>query len=134
MQFFVDRPRLLAALTWWPAVYMALFFALWLVLAVSMTAGAGLAAVAEGTVGEGAGGAVATLLTLGGFALFPLLFVLHLFTMVEMVAIVAVYVLLVLRDEALDSNERLMWMLIVLLAGTLGQLLYYYQRHRPALA
>ena len=62
-----------------------------------------------------------------GFAIVGLL---HLFTMVLMIALMGVYVWLVLQAD-LDSNERLLWGLLVVFTGFIGQLLFLYRVLRP---
>jgi hypothetical protein len=92
----------LGVATFWPPVWFVVFF---VVIAATATIAA--------TAGDGALGLP--------FAFFPLLFVGHAFTIVEMIALTVVYVIYAIKTPAIPEDQRLLWILVVLLGGFIGQ-------------
>ncbi|MBN2797978.1 MAG: hypothetical protein JXX28_02410 [Deltaproteobacteria bacterium] len=109
--------RWLGTATWWPLLYVLLFFGfmvLWML---------GIGLLGFGLVGEGAAVGVAGLMMAG----FSALLVLHIATMLLMLGLLGLYLAHVVKTPDIDSNTRLMWAMVMLLAGPVGQLLYYYR-------
>lgn len=104
---------LLVATLWLP-VYMLLFV------------GSVLTIVLSGGTGPEPGG------------WFAGVFVVHLLTMGLSLALLAVYVLDVLRNVELDPrhgagpNDRVLWVVLVVLTGFVGQVIYWWLQLRPA--
>lgn len=102
---------LLAATLWLP-VYAVLFV------------GSVLAIVLSGSPGpDGADG------------FFAGIFVVHLLTMGVSIGLLVVYLLDVLRNEELASvnpNDRVVWLVLVVLTGFIGQIIYWWMHLRPS--
>jgi hypothetical protein len=93
----------LGALTFWPPVYFVLFLLMFAITAASIP-------VSEG------GGPPFT---------FKIIFPLHLFTIFEMMALTVYYGVNVYREPLLQGDRKILWMVIVLLGGFIGQSIYY---------
>lgn len=93
----------LGALTFWPPLYMVLFMA--------TVFGSIMMIPSGGSQGE------PWFLTV----IFPL----HFFTMLEMMAVTVYYAVIVYRDPGLQGDRKLLWMIIVLLGGFVGQAIFY---------
>lgn len=65
---------------------------------------------------------------------FAGLFVVHLLTMGLSLALLAVYVVDVLGNPELTRtpNDRVLWVVVVVLTGFIGQLVYWWMQLRPA--
>lgn len=97
----MSRPALfvLGLATFWPPIYIVLFI---------------------GVIGLGIAG--------GGQVMdriFPVVGVLHVLTMLEMVALTVFYGVNVFQEPALQGDRKILWMVIVLLGGFIGQAFYY---------
>jgi hypothetical protein len=98
------RTLLLGVLTVWPPIYIVLFM-------LSVVAGPLLFASAPRGGGPPVG--------------FVVLMVLHIGTMFEMLALTVFYAVHVYREPALQGDRKILWMVIVLLGGFVGQGIYY---------
>jgi len=92
----------LGLLTFWPPVYMVLFVAVIVGMMFLVPSG-----------GE------------GNPWPFVLIFPLHLLTMLEMFGLTVYYAVDVYRDPSLQGDRKVLWMVIVLLGGFIGQAIYY---------
>ncbi len=95
----------LGLLTIWPPVYMVLFFCF--VLLTMFTAG-----------GSGSEPPI------GFFLIFPF----HMFTMVAMFALLGIYIVLVIKNKALEDNMRIIWVILVIMLG-IGAMPVYWWLH-----
>jgi len=102
-----SRKLLLGIATAWPLFYMVIFMVVWLTLVFTI---ASLPASGTGT-GLPTG--------------FVVIFVLHVLTMLEMLVLVGVYAWLVVKRFVGDETQRLMWLLLVILTGFVGQLVFF---------
>ncbi len=102
----IGRPTalLIGLVTAWPIVYMVLFFA-------SMFAG-----VAPGSEAT-------DLPVFGGF---ETLMAFHLATMVAMLAVVVFYVVHAFKNDALGSEKRILWVIVLLLGGSFAAPIYWF--------
>lgn len=92
--------------TLWPPVYVVLFaVAIFVLLTQAIT------------------GATHDLMV----ALIPL----QVFTVVEVFVLLAIYAYLVLNKLDTDDRGRLIWLLAVVLGGSIGQLIFYFKKVRP---
>ena len=94
----------LGLLTIWPPVYMVLFFAF--VLLTMFTAGS--AGNSEPPIG------------------FFLIFPFHMFTMLAMFALLAIYIVLVIKNKALEDNMRIIWVILVIMLGIGAMPVYWW--------
>lgn len=63
-----------------------------------------------------------TLLPIG----FVLLFLAHILTMALMVLLMILYVVMTLKDERHDQSTRIIWIVLIVTAGVLADLVYWY--------
>lgn len=92
----------LGVLTFWPILYIFLF--------VASIAGA----IALSSTSEN-----------GTAAIFPLILVAHVGTILLGFVLMAYYSVYVLRDSRFSSDRRLLWVLVVVLGGMVGQAIFY---------
>ena len=110
------RRRALWAGTLWPPIYVLIFFVIWLVTAISMAGAAGLTQLLQDPT--------PLLAFLSVYLLgFGAIAIVHVFTMVLQIAMVFVHVWLVLNAD-LDATERVLWVLLVVFTGFIGQILF----------
>ncbi len=124
MELTRNKTKLLCAATWWPPIYMGLFMVVWCIGAASMFGFAGASQASE-PVATGMGAAMS--------AGMIVLFALHAFTMLEGLALLVIYLMHVLTTQHLESNDRVLWAVVVCMTGPIGQLMYFYLklRHMP---
>lgn len=116
----LTRGQVLAvgALTLWPAVYVVLFIA----------SVFGLIAFAGVQAGTTPGADPGAALPVGVVVLFAA----HCLTLTLAVALVVFYVVHAARSPALDSQARVVWIVVLLLGGMLAMGVYWYlQLWRP---
>lgn len=102
----LSRPAkiILGLLTLWVPIYMVLFF---------------LAMILASTRSFGDGSS-------DGYPLFfSSLFFTHILTMLVMGGTTVFYAVTVYREKAFSDDRRILWMVIVLLGGFIGQAVYY---------
>lgn len=56
----------------------------------------------------------------------------HILTVIEACALLGIYAYLVVKKLDADDRGRLLWLLLVVLTGSLGQLIFYFKKVRPA--
>jgi hypothetical protein len=95
----------LGVLTFWPPVYIVLFILF------------AFGSVFLSTLGPSSNGGIPIA--------FSALFAVHLLTMLEMFGLTLYYAVNVYRDDALQGDRKILWMVIVLLGGFIGQAIYY---------
>ena len=100
---------LLGIATFWPILYIFIFIGIVGFMTLGMFASAG------------AGGEPPTAF----FAAFPVLFVFHFFTILLTLSLMGFYLYHVIRDPSLDTNMKLIWVLVILLANMAGMPVYY---------
>lgn len=93
----------LGVLTFWPPLYMVLFMGIMF---------GSILLIPSGT-------------SQGEPWFLAVIFPLHLFTMLEMMALTVYYAVSVYQDPELQSDRKLLWMIIVLLGGFIGQAIFY---------
>jgi hypothetical protein len=112
MQFSKSQKILIGFLTLWPPVYVAVFVMVWFGTFVGMT----LAALGIPTPG------------LFGFCfIIPL----HLATMLLIVAMTVFWGIEVYRDPVLVGDKKVLWMLVVILGGSIGQAVHFFMNVWP---
>ena len=62
----------------------------------------------------------------GPFMFFPFIFLLHMLAMLLILALWIYYLIHVTRNQALDSNNKTMWILIIVLGSFIGSIAYFY--------
>lgn len=117
------RLRLLEIATVWPLAYILLFLGF---MVVWMGGILGL-----GALGPSLDPAVAGSVVGGGMALFGVVFVLHIGTMLLSLGLMAVHAWLAI-DLQEDRTQGLLWALMCVLGGPIGQLLHIGFALRPA--
>lgn len=116
----IDRTqlRLLWAGVLWLPAYLVVFFAYILVSGVGLAGTLGVMTLSEEV------GAVLLVLFMGFVTVgHAVIAAFHLFTMVWILAMLVLFVVLVARSE-LESTRKLAWLLVVVLAGFIGQALF----------
>jgi len=100
----------LGFLTHWPIAYMFLFLAVWLAMFFSMTS--------ENPEVI--------------FGLMTFIFPLHALTMLSCMGLRIYYIVHPIRDQSLDDNGRIIWVLVNAMGGMLGWPVYYWMRIHSA--
>ena len=57
---------------------------------------------------------------------------LHILTLLDLLILLVVYVYLVLKRLAIEDSQRRMWLLVVILGGLIGQLVFFCLKIIPA--
>jgi hypothetical protein len=108
---------LLGVLAFFPLGYILFFMAFTLLFMASMFSTIGAAGTTPG------GQPVSPFPMM---APFFMLFGVHLLAMLVMMAQMAVFVVLLFRNDRLDGDKRILWLIVLLLAGWIGAPLYWY--------
>ena len=116
--------------TWWPVIYMVLFMG-FMVLWMLGIFGLGGAGAVLGETGSEAAGVVVGGVMAAMFGAFSIMFVFHIATILLIMALLGFYIAHTIKNPALEEgNQRLMWVLVVIFGGFIGQLIYYHQQIR----
>ena len=103
------RRWLILAATLWPIVYMAFFF---VVVGIASIAG-------DGDPDD-------------DFPVpFGVILALHLLTMLIIVVLLVVYVVDVFRNPRVPQDQRVMWLIVILLGGPIAMPIYWWLHMRP---
>ena len=108
---------LLGVLAFFPIGYMLFFIASIFIFVFGMFATATAAAASS---------SAAPAIPIAFMGSFFALFGLHVLAMLVTLAQLVVFILLLVRNPLLRDNERILWLLAVLLAGPIGAPLYWY--------
>lgn len=98
--------------TIWPMIWIVIFIA----GIIGMMLGAGL------TAGSGGGDAIAPVFGIGFMALFAG----HLLTMIVMLASKVFYIIHAVKNESLESNMRIVWIVLFFFGGMIAEPIYWY--------
>lgn len=101
---------LLGLATGWPFVYMLLFFIF--IFGIVLTS----------TPGPGDGRELNPLFGVGFFAIF----IIHFFTIFLMLGLTVFYIIHAVKNTKLDSNMRIMWIILFFFASMIAQPIYWY--------
>lgn len=63
---------------------------------------------------------------------FFVLFALHLLTMLTLLGLLAIYVILALKNEALDQNGRILWAIFMCVGGLIAMPIYFFKYVWPS--
>lgn len=96
--------------TFWPIVYIPIF----VVFIFAMVAGSALE--------PGRGGDLGPLFGIG----FLIIFVLHMFTVFLSLGMTVFHVIHAVKNESLESNMRIVWIVLFFFAGMIAEPIYFY--------
>lgn len=112
-----SKKVLLGVATIWPIFYIGVF-----ILSIFLIFGVAAASGGTGGPSPEPEGALALLLPLG----FLLFFCLHILTMVDVLALKVYYIIRAVKDQQLDQNMRIMWILLFVFATLIAEPIYWY--------
>ncbi len=110
MELSKTQKILLGVLSGWPLVYIFVFMA-FIFAMIAMSAG------------NPGGGSDLNPLFGGGFVIF---FVVHMVTILLSLALTVFYIVHVVKNTKLDSNMRIMWIVLFFFGGMIAQPVYWY--------
>ena len=106
---------LLGIATFWPIFYIFIFLAFTLFSVLTMV----FMRADGGIPGEPPPEFIAGMLALTFF---------HFFTIIELLGLMIFYIVHAIKDPQLDANEKIMWVLVVVLVGFIGMPIYFILR------